>query len=161
MLWALPSNSRCLQSHRLATVLYVTVLNEQKVFLNCAWNIRLECHQNKGLSEFQGLYFFWDVTGRNFTGVGSSVVARRAPPVIHGHSQTSHTVWTGFLSNMQLRWLYRLDKIRGLRDLSCVDAFGPFLFVRDFATCHITWGVTSQFAIYIPIAEVLFSGSFT
>jgi hypothetical protein len=29
------------------------------------------------------------------------------------------------------------------------DAFGPPLFVRDFATCHIDWDVILQFAIFV------------
>jgi hypothetical protein len=28
--------------------------------------------------------------------------------------------------------------------------FGPSLFISDFATCHVAWGVTSQFPTFFP-----------
>jgi hypothetical protein len=41
------------------------------------------------------------------------------------------------------------------RQLTTGGAFGSLLFVRDFAIGHIAWGVTMQFAILFPTAQVL------
>jgi hypothetical protein len=37
---------------------WINVLNAQAIFLDVVEDINLECHQNRKLSKFPGLYFF-------------------------------------------------------------------------------------------------------
>jgi hypothetical protein len=71
-------------------------------------------------------------------------------------SHTSHAVWTGFLSNLQLCGLYQSDKIWGLMDheMQLVPMVHPFL--RDFTSGHTDWGMLSVCYLCFPLFKCSF-----
>jgi hypothetical protein len=65
-------------------------------------------------------------------------------PVIHGFRHAGREMWTGILNNPQLRWLSLSGDVIPKRPWTAVGAFGPSLFLSDFAR-----GVISQFHTFV------------
>jgi hypothetical protein len=81
----------------------------------------------------------------------------QSPPVAHSFRHTGHEVWTGFLNNLQSLWISDLDYMNIVN--GTWTAFGPFLFIIDFAVGYRTWSVTSVPYFRFLLYECLSTGN--